>query len=81
MQEAADCAGVSYSTLKRYVREGIVVPRIEQSNRATGYRYWFSVADIQRICEVAEDNLCSLRLGLRDYIENRRQRRGNRGTR
>jgi transposase len=76
MQEAADRAGVSYSTVKRYVREGTVEPRIERSSRATGCRYLFNAADIQRICEVAEDNLCSVRIGLREYLEEKRRRRG-----
>lgn len=76
MQEAADQAGVSYSSAKRYIRDGMVEPRVERSSRATGCRYWFSPEDIQRMRDVAEDNLCSLRIGLREYLEDKRRRRG-----
>lgn len=80
MKMAAKLAGVSLSTLKRYVRDGVVYPRIESSDSALGRRYWFSRQDLERIAEVFEYNLTWLKIGLKEYIL-RRRRRSQRLTR
>ena len=39
MRECAEKADVSYATMKRYVKRGLVHPRIESSDPARGVRY------------------------------------------
>lgn len=74
MKKAAKLAGVSLSTLKRYVRDGVVYPRTESSDLALGYRYWFSRQDLERIAETYEHKLTWLKIGLREYILRKRRR-------
>ena len=76
MKEAADRAGVCYKTLRRYVEQGLVYPRVESHPDALGYRYWFCDRDVERIRETLEDNLSWLKIGLREFVERRRQRIG-----
>ena len=42
MAEAASKAGVCYRTLRRYIQQGRVYPRVESHPDALGYRYWLN---------------------------------------
>jgi DNA-binding transcriptional MerR regulator len=79
LEEAARRANVAVSTLRKYVAQGAITPRVErQPDRAAGYRLWFSQADIRRAQEVAAANLRNLKIGLREYVDAmRRQRDGD----
>ena len=72
MRECARRAGVSYCTMKRYVKKGFVYPRIETSDKALGYRYWFNEADVQRVREVVDHNMTWMPIALREAIERQR---------
>lgn len=74
MNEAAKLAGVSLSTLKRYVRAGVIYPQTESTDRALGYRYWFSREDLERVAETYEHNLTWLRIGLQEHVLRKRKR-------
>ena len=76
MQEAAEQADVSYSTVKRYVSAGHVYPRVQRRpGQATGCRYLFTDRDVQRIREIYEDNVTWLAIGLRDYLDRKKSQR------
>lgn len=69
MQEAAEKAGISYVTLKRYVRDGRVMPQKIRYPHATGYRYLFSDREVQHAREIYEHNITSLRIGLYEHLQ------------
>ena len=73
VEQAADRAGVSVSTLKRYTRSGEIWPQRITRPDAVGCILRYSDKDVERARQTYAHNLTWLPMGLRTYLEDRKK--------
>jgi hypothetical protein len=79
IEEVAKAGGVSVGLVRSYLREGRLTPNTEPCRG--GFRYVFRPRDLQRLLEIASDNLSWLRQyrpGLFEYFQAKALEQGRR---